>query len=183
MKETDLIDRLGERDFKAFEELVRVHQSMVTNLCFNLTGSRQDAEDLAQEVFIKVWEKADKFRGDSSLQTWIYRIAINTGLNYTRKMKFQKFIQPIETLFNIGSGGDDAQQKMDDEEQQNHVQLAIQSLPENQRIALTLRTFRELSYDEISDIMDVSVSSVESLLFRAKKNLKKKLADYYLSGL
>ena len=179
MSEKDLIDGLKNRDFKIFEDLVNTYQSMVTNLCFSITGSREDAEDLAQEVFIKVWEKAERFRGDSSLQTWIYRIAINTGLNYTRKLKLKKLLQPFETVLNTRSDSDDALKQIEDTEKQNYLHSAIRTLPDNQRIALTLRTFKELSYEEISEIMDVSVSSVESLLFRAKKNLKKKLVKKY----
>ena len=181
MDEKQLLEGLRNKDFKIFEELVGQYQSMVTNLCFNLTGSREDAEDQAQEVFIKVWEKADRFRGDSSLQTWIYRIAINAGLNYTRKMKFKNLIHSLESLVEPGSDSDNVQKKMENAEQQNHLRIAIQSLPENQRIALTLRTYKEHSYEEIGEIMDVSVSSVESLLFRAKKNLKKKLIKHYFT--
>ena len=182
MYENDLIDGLQNKDFKVFEEIVNSYQSMVVNLCHSMTGSLEDAEDLAQEVFIKVWEKSSRFRGDSSLQTWIYRIAINTSLNFTRKNKFNTFFQSIESIFESPGSQDNPHKSLESKEQQNQIQMAIQTLPENQRIALTLRTFKDHSYAEISEIMDVSVGSVESLIFRAKKNLKKKLVKYYFTG-
>ncbi|NNF20900.1 MAG: sigma-70 family RNA polymerase sigma factor [Saprospiraceae bacterium] len=182
MLEKQLIEGLKNKDFKVFEELVNTHQSMVVNLCYKMTGSVEDAEDLAQEVFIKVWEKASKFRGDSTLQTWIYRVAINASLNYTRKKKFNTFFESIESIFESKGSQDNPQKELENKEQENQVQSAIQTLPENQRIALTLRTFKDHSYAEISEIMDISISSVESLIFRAKKNLKKKLANYYFAG-
>jgi len=182
MLEKQLIDGLKQKDFKVFEELVNTYQSMVVNLCYNMTGSHEDAEDLAQDVFIKVWEKASKFRGESSLQTWIYRVAINTSLNFTRKRKFNTFFESIESIFESTGNQDNPQKRLESIEQENQVQSAIQTLPENQRIALTLKTFKDHSYAEISEIMDISISSVESLIFRAKKNLKKKLAKYYFTG-
>ena len=181
MTDKDLIDGMQQKDFKVFEEVVNRYQSIVVNLCHNMTGSHEDAEDLAQEVFIKIWDKVHKFKGESSLQTWIYRIAINTSLNHTRKQKLQRFFQTIESIFESASGSENPHKELERGEQQNLVQMAIQGLPENQRIAITLRTFKEHSYEEISEIMDVSVSSVESLLFRAKKNLKKVLTKYYFA--
>ena len=179
MSEKDLISGLQNKDFKTFEKIVQEYQSLVVNLCKNMTGNKEDAEDLAQEIFIKVWEKAEKFRGDSSLKTWIYRIAINSSLNYTRKQNFKTFFQSIESVFDLGSREKDPSQALEGAEKINMVSQAIRQLPENQRIALTLRTYKDHSYAEIGEIMDISISSVESLIFRAKRNLKKKLATYY----
>ena len=181
MSESDLVEGLQSKDFKIFEKIVNQYQSMVVNLCFKMTASHEDAEDLAQEVFIKIWDKADQFRGDSSLQTWIYRVAINISLNHNRKNKIKSLFQSIEATFNIGHH-DNPQKKLEDSEKQNVVITAIKSLPENQQIALSLRTYKELSYEEISEVMNVSISSVESLIFRAKRNLKKKLVKYYKSS-
>jgi RNA polymerase sigma-70 factor (ECF subfamily) len=147
-----------------------------------MTGNREDAEDLAQEVFIKVWEKSKSFRGDSSVQTWIYRIAINISLNNNRKKKYMGVLKSIESIFNLGSEADNPQISLEKSEDQNMVRNAIMSLAENQQIALTLRMYKDHSYAEISEIMGLSISSVESLIFRAKKNLKKKLAKHYFAN-
>lgn len=179
MTEQDLIEGLQQQDSKIFEEVVNQYQSLVVNLCFKMTGNREDAEDIAQEVFIKVWNKGKKFRGDSSLQTWIYRIAINVSLNYNRKKKIRGFVNSIESTFDTIKSTENVHSEIEKEEKENFVQQAIQTLPVNQRIALTLQMYKDHSYAEISEIMDISISSVESLIFRAKRNLKKKLSKYY----
>ncbi len=175
----DLLNRLQSKDKDALNEVVRDYQSMVVNLAYRFTGNKEDTQDLAQEVFIKVWTKAPSFKGDASLKTWIYRITINESLNFTRKKKIVSFVDTIEAAFSFQPADSDT--KIQQSEEQNLVRKAIRSLPKKQRIAITLRTFKDLPYEQIALIMKLSVSSVESLLFRAKKNLKKKLMKYYFS--
>jgi RNA polymerase sigma-70 factor (ECF subfamily) len=175
----DLIIKLQSGDEGAFDEIVSTYQSMVVNLAFRFTGNEEDAEDLAQDVFVKVWNKASSFKGDASLKTWIYRITVNESLNFVRKRKIASFVDAIEAALSFQSDNTDT--KLHQSEEQNIVRKAIGSLPKNQRIAITLRTFKNLQYEEVAVIMELSVSSVESLIFRAKRNLKKKLMKYYFS--
>jgi RNA polymerase sigma-70 factor (ECF subfamily) len=147
-----------------------------------------DADDLTQEVFIEVYHSIYKFREESKLSTWIYRIAVNKSLEYLRKMKRKT---RFGFLFGIG---DMDQQAQPGEVDFNHPGIlaenrekaailfqAIEKLPENQRIAFTLHKLEDLQYEQIAEVMQKSISSVESLMHRAKINLKKELYSYYKS--
>ena len=190
MIDEDLILRLNAKDNQAFRELVEKYQSMVYKACFILLRKSEDAEDIAQEVFIEVYESIDQFRYQSKLSTWLYRIAINKSLNYLRKNKFNSMINSIESFFTNNKkvgleiedrNANNSPYSIDYSERSQILQSAINSLPENQRIAFTLNKFDDLSYQEITEVMNLSLSSIESLIHRAKINLQKKLIDYYKS--
>ncbi len=186
--DAELIESLIARDSEAFKQLVASYQSMVYNACYHLLKHQEDAEDIAQDVFIEVFESIEQFKHQSKLSTWLYRISINKSLNYLRKMKRKSLITSIERFF-----GTDKSQPMDIEdktandspytieyaERSRVLQSAIDSLPENQRIAFTMNKYNELSYQEITEIMGLSLASVESLIHRAKLNLQKRLINYY----
>ena len=149
---------------------------------------QQDAEDIAQEVFIEVYKSRDKFRGDAQLSTWIYRITINKCLEFIRKKKTKKrwgFL--IEWADWKKSGNekhgdwstDHPGIQLERKEQAETLMKHINALPEKQKVALSLYEFEQLSYKEIAEVMETTKSSVESLLFRAKKNLKKQLNHWY----
>ncbi|MDP4207320.1 MAG: RNA polymerase sigma factor [Bacteroidota bacterium] len=190
MRTTDaeLIQRLINSDGSAFRELVELYQSLVFRTCYNLIRHSEDAEDIAQDVFIEVFESVHQFRNESKLSTWLYRIAINKSLNHIRKNKWKTMVRSLEQFF-----GGDKTNNLDVEDKNSHnspetidyrersqvLQNAVNSLPENQRIAFTLNKFDELSYQEIAEVMELSLSSVESLIHRAKLNLQKKLINYY----
>jgi len=168
--------RNGDRD--AFEQIVNEFGKMVINLSYRFIGNKEDAEDVAQDVFVKVWKNASSFKETSTLKTWIYRITVNESLNFLRRRKVNSFVDLFESIILSEPGPDDAIQV---KEESNLVRKAIHALPKNQRIAITLRSYKNMGYDEIADIMNTSKSSVESLLFRARKSLKKKLTTYYFS--
>ena len=188
MNDLELIDRLNSQDDLAFRELVEIYQSMVYKVCYNLLRNAEDAEDLAQEVFIEVFESINQFRNLSKISTWLYRIAINKSLNHLRKTKRKSMINSIERFF---TGDNNTTLEIEDKTANNSpysieyaerskiLQSAIDSLPENQRIAFTLNKFDELSYLEITEVMGLTLASVESLIHRAKINLQKKLINYY----
>lgn len=188
MSDSEIIEQLKQSNEKAFRKLVETHQKLVVNTCFGMVHNREDAEDIAQEVFIEVFRSIHKFRADSKLSTWLYRIAINRSLNHIRDNKKNKWFQSFEDeveaknrqLQQLESSKTD-QPEFELENKQRAVILheAIGSLPQNQKVAFTLSKYEELSYQEISEVMELSVSSVESLLFRAKKNLQKKLYTCY----
>lgn len=191
MTDRELIDQiLTQNSQKAFEELVNKYQPLVAKTCLGFVSSQADAEDLTQDVFIEVFESLDSFRSESKISTWLYRIAVNKSLNFIRKQKREKMFRSIESFFTtkgersetlelIDKGGASADRKIEAFENKQMLKNAINSLPDNQRIAFILSKYQDLSYKEIAEVMSVSLSSVESLLFRAKANLQKKLINQF----
>ncbi|WP_346858972.1 RNA polymerase sigma factor [uncultured Draconibacterium sp.] len=188
MSDTEIIKQLQEGNEQAFRKLVETHQKLVVNTCFGLVHNREDAEDIAQEVFIEVFRNIDRFRAESKLSTWLYRIAVNRSLNHIRDNKKQKWFQSFEDEVTekskklqqlATSKSDHPEFELENKQRALILHEAIGSLPKNQQVAFTLSKYEELSYQEIAEIMELSVSSVESLLFRAKKGLQKKLYSCY----
>jgi len=187
MEDLELIRQLKSGDETAFRLLVDQYQKFVLNSCYKFVYNRETAEDLTQEVFIEVYRSINLFRADSKLSTWIYRISITKSLDYLKGQKRKKRFAILKSLF----GEDEVEERISapdnnspDKILENNDRLkvlswALSKLPENQRIAFTLSKSDEISYKEISEVLGVSVSSVESLIHRAKQNLKKKLYSYY----
>lgn len=181
-----LIDKILEGDQPAFKELVEKYQTMVINTCIGFLHNKQDSEDIAQEVFIEVFNSISKFRKEAKLSTWMYRIAVNKSLNFLRSKKRRQWIQNLEDV--LGMNRQDQKQPIEmrnpaiDLEMQEEALLlhnAINSLSENQRTAFTLNKYENLSYAEIAEVMGVSLSSIESLIHRAKINLQQKLMHHF----
>lgn len=171
----------------AFKALVRKHQEKVRNTCYRFVGNPEDAEDLAQDVFIQVFKSLSEFREESEMSTWIYRIAVNKSLDYIRKKKRRKRFAIILSLDNpddferemdLPTDGD-AQSHFENQERKKVLQNALEKLPENQKVAITLSKYDGFNNKEIAEILNVSLSSVEALIHRAKKNLHKRLYNYY----
>ena len=188
MDEYQLIKGIQQGDRKAFQVLVETYQRMVVNTCMGIVHNKVDAEDLAQDLFLEVFRTAENFRGDSKVSTWVYRIATNRSLNLIRKNKRKRFFQSIEETFSGGKNrgseiserrGDQPDQNITDQERSDLLHHAIDQLPEKQRIAFTLNKYEELPYQQIAEIMEISLASVESLIHRAKKNLQKQLYNCY----
>lgn len=190
MNDSALIGEIKNGNMQAFQTLVEQHQDLVVNTCYGFLRNRDDADDLAQEVFVEVYRALQTFREEAKLSTWLYRIAVNKCLNQIKKKKRRRWIRSLQTAF----GGEEEAEEIADESMMNPLadleqqerakilQQAIAALAENQRIAFTLSKFDDLSYQEIAEVMGTTVSAVESLLNRAKKNLQKKLHDYYESS-
>lgn len=186
MSEAEIIKKLQLGDENVFRELVDNYRQMVVNTCFVLLHNKEDAEDVAQDVFIEILRSAESFRGDSKISTWIYRIAVNRSLNFLRDNKrrrwFQSFDDTVQSKQNNfkdlrSQNSDNPGYDLENSERSAILHAAIDALPKNQKIAFTLNKYENLTYREISEVMQLSVSSVESLIHRAKKNLQKKL--YY----
>lgn len=168
----------------AFKELVILFQDKVFNTALGLLQHHTEAEDIAQEVFIQVYRSIGQFKGDSLLSTWIYRITVTRALDHLRSKKRKKRFGFLSSLF-----GDDNKPVYEPEdfnhpgvqkERKEDAALLfkmIDQLPENQRTAFILNKVEELSYREIAGILNSSESAVDSLLQRAKQNLRKKLKD------
>jgi RNA polymerase sigma-70 factor (ECF subfamily) len=177
----ELMAKTAEGDEYAFEALVRRHQTSVLNLVYRYVGDRAMARDLAQEVFIKVWRAAKRYEAKAKFTTWIYRITANLCLNELKSFGKKKLLfggNPVEegqTRNEESNVSPSAEDLLLAEERSRQISIALQSLPENQRMALILKRYDNLSYGEIAKIMECSVSAVESLLVRAKRNLQEKL--------
>jgi len=159
-------------DADAFEQLVRKYERPVLSTIYRYVGDRAAAEDVAQEAFLKVWRRAKSFKGRSSFSTWLYRVVVNQCLNFRRKRARAKNVPLDEAIAADGPGLDE---RLDEARRAAAVRAAVDELPPRQRMALILSKFEGRSYREIAEIMRTSTSSLESLLFRAKRNLKKKL--------
>ena len=186
MDDIQLIDLIRENEQLAFRELVKKYQTLVINTCYGFVHNIDDAQDIAQEVFIEVHRSVGKFRQDAKLSTWLYRISINKSINYLRDHKKKKWFFNLDILFEKDEVetkqfllDESPQDMLEKEEDKLAIYKAIDNLPENQKIAFTLFKYDELSYKEIAEVMNISLSSVESLMFRAKKNLQQKLITIY----
>jgi RNA polymerase sigma-70 factor (ECF subfamily) len=184
MTETEIIQKLQQGNEQTFKLLVANYQKLVVNTCFGMVHSTEDAEDIAQEVFIEVFRSIQNFRADAKISTWLYRIAVNRSLNFIRDNKRKKWFQSFEdvvmeknSMLNSAKHHETPAAELENMQRANIIHEAIDSLPENQKTAFTLNKYEDLSYKEISEVMNLSVSSVESLIHRAKIGLQKKL--YY----
>ncbi len=182
--DAQLMLRLKNGDQEAFREIVERNKMSVLNLCLRFTGNKNDADDLAQEVFIRVYQAASTYEIKAAFTTWLYRVTVNLCLNYQRRKKILPFFSlnhsrdsnshPEDRIPEL-STQEQPDTELEKKELQFLVQKAIQSLPENQKTVVILHRYHNLSYQEIADILNTTVSAVESRLHRAKENLKKKL--------
>jgi RNA polymerase sigma-70 factor, ECF subfamily len=160
----------GERE--AFDRLVEKYQRDVYRLCYRYVNNHQDANDMAQEVFLKAYRALDRFRGDSAFSTWIYRIAVNTCLNFRASRKPEGAELP-DALPDKAPG---ALERLERDERSNRVREAVTRLPERQRATLILKIYHDLTHEEVAGILGSSVGTVKANLFHALGNLRKMLA-------
>ena len=186
--ENILVSKLVKKDEEAFKILVEQYRNKVYNTSLGFVQNTGDAEDITQEVFIEIFESIKGFRGGSKLSTWIYRITVTKSLDFIKAKKRKKRFAVFTSLFGekqeiIYDPADFIHPgiKMENKELASVLFKALEKLPQNQKIAFTLNKIEDLSYGEICEVMNISLSSVESLMHRAKNNLKKILADYYQS--
>lgn len=186
------IDQNHEKIRKDFHVLVVDFSPQVFRLAWQYLKNEENAKDIVQEVFTEVWVNLEKFEHRSGIKTWIYRITVNKCLNFLKKHKRmihqddwsisgsddEPHVSPADTFSNI-KDSIDASWNLEVKERRAIVDKAMTKLPDNQRTAFLLMYFQELSYKEIAETMNLSISSIESLLHRAKVNLRKLLAAYY----
>lgn len=181
MSEQELLQGLLNKEESAFREIVERYQKNIMNTCLAMVHDKDDAKDLAQEVFLELLVSGCKLRGDCRISTWLHRVAVNKSLNHLARIKRRNmfsFFTGNETTEYLENIPDRSENRMEKNEKLKVLHMALDSLPKSQKIAFTLLKYDDLSYKEISDVMNVSVSSVESLIFRAKQNLHKKLTKY-----
>ena len=185
MNEQELILELRLGNEAAFRWLVNHYRNRVYNTVLNILQQETEAEDAAQETFIQVFESVGKFKEESSLATWIYRIAVRKALDKIRKRKLRKGLQVIlpwwmpeekkkeQTVF-LHPGV-----LAENKEKAGILFKAMARLTNNQQLAFTLIKVQGMSYEEVCDIMQQSTKAIESLVNRAKANLQKELENYY----
>jgi RNA polymerase sigma factor (sigma-70 family) len=191
MHKDEIIASLKRGDNAAFRAVVGMHQKLVFNCAFKFLKNKEAAEDLTQEVFVEVYQSIHSFRGDAQLSTWIYRIAVTKCLNEIKHQQRRKRFALLVSLF-----GDDGTERrvpaaessnpeleLEKKERAEILNKALSRLPDYQRTAYTLSKVEGMSYDEIAKVMNTSLTSVESLIHRAKNNLVKHLTLYYKSHL
>ncbi len=163
-----LVKLVKAGEVEPFDELVRRHQVKIHDLCYKMLRNYDDAKDMAQETFLKAYQKINKFRGKAKFSTWLYRIAVNNCLNFIKRQK------PTEELFEeiTSSGKDDPVQIYKSKKFREIIRKAVAKLPEVQRAVFTLRSLEDLSYQEVSEILNKPISTVKVNHHLAVKNLR-----------
>jgi len=187
MENTILLQQIKGGHPEAFKQLVDQYHHKVINTCYGFVHNKEDAEDIAQEVFLEAYESIANFREEAQLSTWLYRIAVTKALDFLRKQKRQKRFGYLRNILGLDNQVEQVpappsanpQVTLENQERARILQQAVDSLANNQKIAINLNKYEGCSYQEIADIMGTSVSAVESLIHRAKSNLEKKLYQYY----
>ena len=170
-----LVTACLEGDKGAFDEIVQRHQRTVYQVCFRFTNNHEDASDLAQETFVRAWKGLRNFKGQAALSTWLYRIAVNVSLNRVSAKRPENEALDADRFVDTSSDVPGARLLRDERAQA--VRRAINELPEKQRATLILRTYHDLSHQEIADILGSSVGAVKANFFHALANLKKILGS------
>jgi RNA polymerase sigma-70 factor (ECF subfamily) len=186
------IEALRSGKQAAYNRLLKEFEQKVFATCLSFVPNKEDAEDIAQEVFLEVFRSISKFKGEAKLSTWIYRIATNKCLEFIRKKNSKKRFAFMQSIFGNEIPLDKTQFftefkhpgiVLEHKEKSETIFKAINLLPENQRVVFTLAKVDGKSYQEIVEITGKSLSSVESIMFRAKKNLQQRLEKFYKNDL
>ena len=169
--------RIRDGDMEAFRLLVEMHQARVIGTISKMLGSDAESEDLAQQVFIRVWKSAPRYQPTAKFTTWLFRITRNLVFNELRRKRH--FADQSEVIAEpIERAEKEPDRVLLEGELQNAIQEAINQLPESQRMAIILRRFEEMPYEEIAKVMGTSVPAVKSILFRARAELRERLEKY-----
>ena len=188
MNEQNFINLLQAGNTAAYSQLLDDYQQKVFGTCVSFIPNKEDAEDVAQEVFIEVFRSISKFKEQSKLSTWIYKTAANKCLEFIRKKNAKKRFAFMQSIFGNEIPLDQTHYFteinhpgiiLENKEAAIIIFKAINTLPENQKLIFTLAKIDGKSYQEIIEITGKSLSSVESILFRAKKSLQQKLENFY----
>ena len=186
IEETSLVRRAQDGDLPAYDELVRKHQERIYATIYHMTSNHEDANDLAQDTFIKAHSALKSFKGGSSFYTWLYRIAVNKTINFLKSRKNKQAMSLNDIDFNAEHDPDmvalvsenTPRRQAGLAELQNKLNEAMQKLSEPHRLAVTLHDVQGLSHEEIAEIMECNTGTVRSRLFYARQQLQGFLADY-----
>ena len=178
-----LMVRIGEGDHGAFRELVERHQDAVVGTVAKMLGNPADAEDIAQQVFLRIWRHAKRYRPEAKFTTYLYTIARNLVFNESRRRGRRKEVSSDEreesSHLQVEAGAEvQPDAVLLQGELQRAVDAAIAALPEAQRMAVVLRRYEQMPYEEIAEVLGLSLPAVKSLLFRARATLREALSGY-----
>jgi len=185
-EEMDLVKRARRGDLAAYDELVRRYQERIYATIYHMTANHEDANDLAQEAFIKAFQALRSFKGGSSFYTWVYRIAVNKTINFLKQRKHKPLMSLDDLDFNAEHDPDlvalisdkTPRREAGLAELQEKLNAALQRLSEPHRLVVTLHDVQGLSHEEIAKIMDCNIGTVRSRLFYARQQLQAYLSDY-----
>ncbi len=181
MDDLEFINNLKAGSESAFKSLVKLYQSQVINTCYRFLLNKEEAQDIAQEVFVEVFQSIQFFRGDSKLSTWIYRIAVTKSIDELKRQRRKKRFSSIAKILHLDEisnwleGGSKSDETILNKERNRELHIALNKLPDNQRIAFTLGRIEGYNNQEIAEIMQTSTRSVESLVYRAKVKMRENL--------
>src|SRR5437867_9169825 len=185
-EEQRVVKRAKTGDMEAYDELVRRYQERIYATIYHMTANHEDANDLAQETFIKAFQALKSFKGDSSFFTWVYRIAVNKTINFLKQRKNKTHLSLNDLDFNAEHDPDlvalvsekTPRREVNLAELQEKLNAAMQKLSEDHRLVVTLHDIQGLSHEEIGEIMDCNIGTVRSRLFYARQQLQAYLSDY-----
>lgn len=179
----ELMRRLADGDQQVFAVLMARHSRDVLNVLYRIVLSRDEAEDLCQEVFEKLWLQAPQWQDNARISTWLYRVANNAALNHRQRFQARHLVDSDEAIRvsdeNVAPDEQAFDAHRDEARRRQQVAMALASLPEAQRAAMVFRYYQGLSVKEIAEIMELSPKAVESLLGRAKPELKSRLGGVF----
>ncbi|MBR1792494.1 MAG: sigma-70 family RNA polymerase sigma factor [Bacteroidales bacterium] len=175
MSDEEIIKAVLAGDKEKYAEIVVRYQNIVVNLCYKICGSRLDVEEVAQQVFVELYSALPRFRFQSKLSTFIYRITVNVVSKYLARSN--RLVPQAENAPEMVSDSRNVEQNIIHDERMQQLYNAISQLKYEQRTALVLCTFDDFSYQDVADVMQCSLTKVEALIFRAKKNLRKILTE------
>ncbi len=178
-QEKALIQRAQAGDAAAFETLVQTHAVYVYNLALRLVRQPQEAEDMAQEALVKVWQALPRFRGESRFTTWLYQIVTNVCYNRLPGLKTELLALEVDAAaLYLPDERPPIETDLLSDELRHHLHQTIATLPESQSLLITLRHLQELSYEEISQVTGLPLGTVKTGIFRGRERLREQLADY-----
>jgi RNA polymerase sigma factor (sigma-70 family) len=184
--EESLVKRARKGDLSAYDDLVRLYQERIYATIYHMTSNHEDANDLAQEAFIKAFQALKTFKGGSSFYTWVYRIAVNKTINFLKQRKNRSLMSLNDLDTNVERDPDlvalisdkTPRREVNLAELQEKLNAAMQKLSESHRLVVTLHDVQGLSHEEIAEIMDCNIGTVRSRLFYARQQLQAYLSDY-----
>jgi RNA polymerase sigma-70 factor (ECF subfamily) len=175
MSDEQLIKEIISGNHAAFKNLMEKYQLQVFRTVMGFVHIKEDAEEVTQDVFVRVYQSISSFHHDAEFSTWLYRITVNTSLNFLRGNRKNRLLQSLEAIFTYRSEEKTPLEELEHAERDRRIRMAIDSLPEKQRMAFILSRYEELPQKKIAAVMKRSEGAVEQLLQRAKENLQKKL--------
>ncbi len=171
-KDLELVEQFQHGEIEGFNELVRRYQEKIYWVCRRIVGTHEDADDVVQDVFVRVYESLTRFRGESEFYTWVYRIATNASLNALRKKRIKEFVRYDEVFEELLPGDRRADDDVVKQEYQSILERAIERLPAKQKMVFVMRYYDEMPYEEMAKVLKKSVGGLKANYFHALKKVQ-----------